>query len=153
MKTPKSILVPTDFSDLSAPALDYASMLSTAFNARILLVHVVKRPVFLPTSAVTPAAVQASEKEIDEWVLKNLGRLQERVPGDVVVATRRLEGEPAAEIVDLATKEATDLILMSSHGRTGLRRALLGSTAEKVLRNAPCAVLCVKQGSPEFALD
>lgn len=152
MNEPKNILVPTDFSDLSAPALDYASLLGRAFDARILLVHVVEHPVFLPTSGMTPAALPAVDDEIDDWVIKNLGQLQDRAPNDVDVATRRVDGEPAEEIVDLAKEENTDLILMSTHGRTGLSRMLLGSTAEKVLRKAPCPVLYVKHGASEFGL-
>lgn len=153
MKTPNKLLVPTDFSDMSAPELGYAGMLGKAFDAQILLVHVVKRPVFLPTTAGAPAAVPASEEEIHEWVLKHLARLQQRASDEVAVATRRVEGDPAKEIVRVAEEEDADLILMSTHGRKGLARALLGSTAEQVMRDAPCPVLCIKQGSHEFALQ
>ena len=69
------------------------------------------------------------------------------------MAIRRVDGDPAKEIVRVAEEEDADLILMSTHARKGLVRFLLGSTTEQVLRDAPCPVLCIKQGSHEFALQ
>lgn len=142
----KEILVPIDFSDCSKMALRYAVPLAKQFGARVTLLHVAK-PVTVPEEFgyVAPdesvAGVDSAPKTLEE-----LARLVELELGrhDLVQATIR-NGVPWMEITTAAQHANVDLIVMSTHGYTGISRVFLGSTAERVVRRAPCAVLVVRQ--------
>ena len=148
--TPESvfyrIVVPTDFSDCAKEAWALAQRLADAFGSELVLVHVlVASPLFDegPFSAdrvrrVYEVAGKWAEASLEEWATKAKGRgLRVRV------ALR--EGMPYREIVALATDERADLVVMGTHGRGGLDRALLGSVADRVVRLAPCPVLTVRE--------
>lgn len=137
MFPPKIILVPTDFSDHARAAVHLASDIAHQSKAQILLVHV-DPPPLVHGEAVdrrTPD-YQANLRALIEGV---------RFPDHSLNVERYLtEGVPAEEIVTLAKERGCDLIVMGTHGRTGLLRAVIGSVAEHVIRLAPCPVLTVK---------
>jgi nucleotide-binding universal stress UspA family protein len=143
----RSILLPTDFSECANYALGYATSLARTFSASIICVHVIEPMV--PTvgySGMTeplPIADIADELENSaERELPKLGGREEFAGLQVeeVIA----HGDAAAEIVRVAKDRNVDLIVISSHGRTGLGRILFGSTAEAIVRHASCPVLVVK---------
>ena len=140
----KTILCPIDFSESSENTLRYACSLAAKSKGRLLIVHVFDAsPMLLVDSSsngVSPDSVDKREKEDRE-------RLNRVVPtsADLVFERRFLKGNAENEILALAKREKVDLIVMGSHGRTGLYRMLIGSVAEGVLRRADCPVLIVKQ--------
>jgi len=144
----KTILFPTDFSDASNTAFQYAVDYARLVNARLLIAHV-QEPV-LPIIGGEIAYLPATDPDPQSIKLALLAI----VPGvpNLEYAHRLLEGDPASEIVKLAKAEHADLIVLGTHGRTGIERLLLGSTAEQVLRRAPCPVLAVKEPVLEPAL-
>jgi nucleotide-binding universal stress UspA family protein len=141
----KSILVPLDFSSPSKKALDYAVAFARQFKAKLTLLHVVE-PVATPDFAGSfPLAIDddkqmAAAKDELERVIKAA-----RVPRGSVEKILVRFGRSFHEIADAARTRKVDLIVISTHGYTGLKHALLGSTTERVVRHAPCPVLVVRQ--------
>jgi nucleotide-binding universal stress UspA family protein len=151
----KRILVPTDFSEHSERAAAYAVELARRYQAEeVHCIHVSDIPAdLLATSAyyMTGPSEQFIEqvrregrKSLDAFARKHL----EGAP----VRTAFLEGRPFVEIIRYARENQIDLIVISTHGRTGLKHALFGSVAEKVVRKAPCPVLVVKRDERDFVL-
>ncbi|MBV9960424.1 MAG: universal stress protein [Acidobacteria bacterium] len=143
-----SILLPTDFSDCAAHALSYASSLARKFAARIICVHVIE-PV-MPTVGYTgltePLPIADLSEQLEESAERELPKIGAcRECEGLLVEEVIVHGDAAAEIVRVAQERQVDLIVIASHGRTGLGRILFGSTAESVVRHAPCPVLVVKQ--------
>ena len=139
------IVVPTDFSDRSLRAVDYAVALADSFDARLEVLYV--HETLPPISDVAwqgdfadaeQDAVARAEKSLDEMVAA-------RVPGHVAVKTVVASGHTAKEIIKYAERDNADLIVMSTHGRTGLKHALMGSVTEQVIREAPCPVMALKR--------
>jgi len=146
----RSILVPIDFSDCSRKALQYAVPLARQFGSRLLLVHVMPVHYFVG-SEFGPVDVPVPQQEMRENSERALERLAREEIGDAVpVSTRVCRGQPVQEIVAVAREESVDLILLSTHGHTGLKHVLLGSVAENVVRYAPCPVLVVREHQREF---
>jgi nucleotide-binding universal stress UspA family protein len=140
-----TILHPTDFSEQAAYALQLACSLARDYGARLVVLHVFRPPVVYGEGLIPPDLGSLKEEERDQ-----LQRLQ--VPDVGVRAERRLaDGDPAAETIRAARELGADLIVMGTHGRTGLGRLLMGSVAEQVVRKAPCPVLTVKTPLPEAA--
>jgi universal stress protein A len=142
----QKVLVPIDFSDHASQALRWGASLAERYGAQILLLHVIPETVeedAMHGSAwervIIDLTVQV-EAQLDEIAVKDL---KVRLPVDVKVAV----GKPAEEILRVAREESVDLIVMGTHGRTGLHQILLGSTAETVLRTAPCPVFTVRLGA------
>ena len=133
------ILVPTDFSTLGQTALEMATSLARDQGAKLLIVHVEEPPV-----AYGGGELYYGIEEPNREGLKRM--LSEVLPSDTAVSYehRLLVGSPATAIVFLAEKENVDMIVMPTHGRTGLLRLLMGSVAEEVVRKAKCPVLTVK---------
>ena len=146
----RRIMVPLDFSDHSHKALDYAVKLAEQFGSEIEMVHVVT-PVIYTEGMVLPAAMENLDQETEKNARKNLAKLAER---EEVAALKHkttvLTGTPYDEIVSHARDRETDLFFITTHGRTGLQHFLLGSTAEKILRHAPCPVMVVRDKEHEF---
>lgn len=142
----RRILVPVDFSECSKQALEYALALAEHFGAELTLLHVAPRippvPEFGPVDEV---AVREARKELEALRV----RVSAVLPSHTVLSAL-WAGEPHVEIVRAAEERAIDLIVLSTHGRTGLARILMGSTAEKVVRHAKCPVLIVRQRKHEF---
>jgi nucleotide-binding universal stress UspA family protein len=149
----KKILCPVDFSESSAYALRYALAFAVAYDADLELLHVMEMP-FLPPYSTTAAPDlsmtierirQESQQALDELVERNKA-LHPRVTGRMVVGT------PFIEIINAAKEGGVDLVVVGTHGRTGLKQILIGSVAEKVVRKSPCPVLAVKHPEHDFIM-
>jgi nucleotide-binding universal stress UspA family protein len=145
------ILVPVDFSPHSEKAVRYAMTLANRFGARVSLLHVVEDP--FVTGAWQAEAFVPNMPELLDVLAKaaqsQMAELQTRVAAQgVALTTTIIKGQPAGAIVDEATAGDFDLIVMGTHGRTGLSHAFLGSIAERVVQKAPCAVLTVRETNP-----
>lgn len=139
------ILVPIDFTPQSAEAVRRAVELASHSRAEVVLVHFCD-----PIDYRLPAdSIAYTSEQLDRMCQPLRQRLDaarrdaERL-GAPRVSSRLLHGEPAAGIVGVAADEGFDLVVMGTHGRTGVSRWVMGSVAEKVVRGAPCAVLTVK---------
>lgn len=138
----ETLLVPHDFSDDAEAALDAAVELARRLGARLHLLHVYQQPVDVlsPYGIAIPPNVGP---ELRAAAQTRLEKLAERIP-DLQVQVHVAEGPPALAIAETAEALAVDLVVMGTHGRTGLRHLLLGSVAERTMRTAPCPVLTVK---------
>jgi nucleotide-binding universal stress UspA family protein len=142
------IVVPTDFSDCAEEAWVLAQGMAAALGSELVLAHVlVETPLYEEgpftmerTKRVYEAARKWAEESIEHWAGTARGK-------GLKVRTVLRTGAPYREIVDLATDERADLVLIGTHGRGGLDRALLGSVADRVVRLSPCPVLTVRQPS------
>lgn len=142
------ILVPTDFSPPSDAALEYARILAAKFGSSLRILHVIDDPTsssdfvadgFAPsTENIRNALLEQTRKRLD-GVMNYDDRTRYHAHADAVL------GMPAATIVAHATATAASVIVMGTHGRTGLAHLLMGSVAEQVVRTAPCPVLTVRQ--------
>lgn len=145
------ILVPTDFSPSSDAALEYAKMLAERFGASLHLLHILEQPTMagawgseayiqeLPR--IREAAEREAEARLDQAVTPaERARLN--------ASTEIADGQTADAIVDIGRRRGMDLIVMGTHGRSGIAHLLLGSVAEKVFRTATCPVLIVRGDQP-----
>jgi nucleotide-binding universal stress UspA family protein len=150
----KCIVCPTDFSEPSRQGLEVAQELARHFGAELVLVHVVDPvPVLQSMGPMSPTGtagrvpfnVSAYQELLKQNASEQLEALaQERVAPEVVLSKVITLGKPEAAIVELAAKVEADLIVIATHGRTGVRRFLFGSVAEKVVRTAGCPVLTIQ---------
>ncbi len=146
------ILVPTDFGKSSENAVKYAAAFAEKFGAELFILHVVQDlALFIPEAVLiapmmTPPIEQfkAAAQAALEKVVKDMNL------AGLKVQTEIAEGVPFAEIIRAARDKNVDLIVMGTHGHTGLAHVLLGSVAEKVVRKAPCPVLTVRHPEHEF---
>jgi nucleotide-binding universal stress UspA family protein len=146
MLTVRRILVPTDFSAPSHAALDMAIELGRRFGAELTLMHAHQVPAYLYPEGMMPLSADIVA-DLERSIIAELGRLAARASAAGVAATTcHSIGVAVDEIVRAAAELPADLIVMGTHGRTGIRHALLGSVAEKVVRRAPCPVLTVRPG-------
>jgi nucleotide-binding universal stress UspA family protein len=141
----RTIVHATDFSECSEAAFRLACSVARDYGARLLVLHVLRPPT---ATAYEAGAVLLEPEGYRDELWEKLHRLQPRQPG-VPVNHRLSEGDPAAEVLALARETGCDLIVVGTHGRTGLGRLLLGSVAEQVVRKAPCPVLTVKAPPPQ----
>ena len=141
--TLRRVLVPVDFSTSTPAALTHAKELAAAYGASLDVLHVVSE-IALP-GVYGLGTVDVASPEVQARVREALTAAVEEAPGARVEAgTHVFVGFPARDIADFAALQQSDLIVMSTHGRTGLKRLLLGSVAENVVRLAPCPVLTLK---------
>jgi nucleotide-binding universal stress UspA family protein len=135
----KTILFPSDLSTAESAAFEYAADLAAECDAKLLIAHVQEpSPVYAEGNFYV--GIPLPDYEV---IAKMLAAIKPNRPG-VRYEHRLLTGEPAPEVAGLARREEADLIVMSSHGRSGFGRFLMGSIAEGVVRAAPCPVLIVK---------
>jgi nucleotide-binding universal stress UspA family protein len=140
----KKILVPLDGSDLAKMALDQAERLAKNFDAEIILFQVVPfMPIYGSPELVTPLIVDEKQKEAAEKYLANLAE-ELRKRGFKVTAMVRTGQQVAVEIIDFAKESGADLIMMCTHGRSGITRWVLGSVALKVLTRAETPILLIR---------
>ena len=147
------VVCAVDFSEYSDYALQYAVHIAEAFDADLKVLHVVELP-FLPSYSLAGVPdLGIPVDEIEEGARKKMG--------EVIAACRKtygkVEGEVRTgtafiEIISYARETDADLIVVGTHGRTGLRHILIGSVAEKVVRKAPCPVLSVKHPKHTFEM-
>jgi len=137
----RTILHPTDFSPHAGPAYRLARALARDYKARLVVLHVLPAPPFITPSERECLSAPVGSCRHKAWAkLRKLSR-----------NCRLRQGRPASEIITVAKGVGCGLIVMGTHGSTGLRRALLGSVAEEVLRHAPCPVLTVRPGLPTLS--
>jgi nucleotide-binding universal stress UspA family protein len=146
----RSIIVPVDFSERSLAGLRYAVRFAKEVGARIMVLHVTDLgPVMMTTACGdydSPTYHEAARRRCSDRMQAFLTRVD---LGGVPIRTSAVAGYCPAAIYEAAAKEGADLIIISTHGRTGLRRALIGSVAEGTVRHAACPVLVV----PSFARE
>ncbi len=139
---PKIILVPTDFSEASEVALDYAVELATRVDAKVHLFHAISLPGDVESSLVmTPAAgdeLRAASQDAADKLVAARAMKASLAPPRIAI------GDPRIEIEAEAKRIGAELIVMSTHGRRGIKRLLLGSVAEAIVRIAPCPVLLLR---------
>lgn len=142
----KKYIFPTDFSDSSDAALTTATALARDAGATLIIAHVEEPPLAYGGGDMYFGVADSVTEQLQK-------RLEAVVPTDPAVPFqhRLVTGDPGWEIVRLAEQEGADLIVIGSHGRTGLARMLMGSVAEAVVRRAGCPVLTVKQPHQENA--
>jgi nucleotide-binding universal stress UspA family protein len=140
------IVVPTDFSDCAEKAWVRAQGLASALDAEMVLAHVFVGPTLYGEPPLTPDATWQVFEKARKWVEDELEKWAAgaRKKGATVRAIIRT-GSPAEQIVELATAEHADLVVMGTHGRGGVSRVLLGNVADRVIRLAPCPVLTVRK--------
>lgn len=138
----KKILFPTDFSHTGDAALEFAATLAKAQGGELHIVHVQESPLAYNGEMYYGIAEPTTDEQ--ERMLQNV------TPPDPTVIVKRhlLIGDPADKIVEFAQEEGIDLIVLGSHGRTGIARFVMGSVAEVVVRKAKCSVLVCKKATP-----
>ncbi|OHB71466.1 MAG: hypothetical protein A2W17_08550 [Planctomycetes bacterium RBG_16_41_13] len=154
MITINNILCPVDYSIYSEKALAYAIELATRFQAKLHLLHVldirfldVNNPE-LPYIPVTANII--SEETIAMLKSRLLKSVSDETQGKISVEAIVIQGVPFTEIIRTARESNIDLIVIGTHGRTGLAHAVMGSVAEKVVRKAPCPVLTIRHPEHDF---
>lgn len=151
----KKILFCTDFSENSHYAFTYALNLAKTYKTKLMILHVTPEPVhpeqlsiYLPPERLEELKL-SQKKELNEQLQKNyLDKMERFKDYQVMIKT----GEPFMEIIRTSKKEKADLIVMGTHGRTGLDHILFGSTAEKVVRKSTCPVLTVRLPGKKFTM-
>ena len=142
----KKILVPIDFSDYSKSALKYAVNFCKNYNAEMILIYVVEPVIYPPDFSMGQIAIPSVNAEMDERAKQELDKLAKtEIPNNVSVKAMIKTGKPFVEIVETARELDADLIIIATHGRSGVEHILFGSTAEKVVRKAPCPVLTLRE--------
>src|SRR5579859_5491269 len=150
--TPKLILVPTDFSPASAHALRYASALAERFEAHLLVIF---SDAFLPPVDFTGAAAGdfalSRGAMIDDTTEELIRFAEQNISAKVPYDTRVVVDSPVRGILDQAAEAGCDLIVMGTHGRTGVRRLVIGSVTETIIRTSTIPVIAVNTLAPESA--
>jgi universal stress protein A len=144
----RTILVPTDFSEYAEYAFPWALQMAAGWQAKLILFHAVVpiSPLAFPDSVYLPE-LQRMEADILADAEKRMAECVKKAQGSsaIIVETRVVVGEPVSEICQAVRREEADLVIMGSHGRTGLAHVLLGSVAERVIRHASCPVLVARK--------
>ena len=149
----KTILFPTDFSNGARAALDYALSLARDYKARLILLYVIQDvsiaewyiPSTLSVADLIEDMQKSAWKEMDKWAEEAAAKVKD-------VEKVVVRGVPFVEVIKVAKDRSVDMIVIGTHGRTGIDHMLFGSTAEKVVRKAPCPVLTVRIAGKEFKM-
>jgi nucleotide-binding universal stress UspA family protein len=149
----KTILFPTDFSNGARAAMDHAISLSKDYNAKLILLYVIQdisiAEWYIPSSISVTDLVEDMQKsawnEMNKWNTEVSAKVKD-------VEKMVVRGVPFVEIIKTAKNKNADLIVIGTHGRTGIDHMLFGSTAEKVVRKAPCPVLTVRIAGKDFTM-
>lgn len=138
------ILVPTDFSPSSEGAAQHAAELAKVFSALVVVLHVMESDFDYKGYGLDADAIPVIQEELQAAIEGQLAQVGGTFPESVSTSLHVRRGAAWHEIVEAAREHAADLVVMGTHGHTGLEHVLLGSTAEKVVRSAPCPVLTVR---------
>lgn len=141
----KKILVPVDFSDLSRKALHYAISFAKQFGAEITLLHVIE---IIPVPEVVESGM--FNAQLRETATAQLAEWRKNAAAQTMVKTAVGDGTSFREIVRVADENNIDLIILGTQGRSGLSHLFIGSTAERVVRHAPCPVMVVREREHDF---
>jgi nucleotide-binding universal stress UspA family protein len=146
----KKILIPTDFSPSAQHAIEYAISLNKLFHARLYLLHVLQDFTEFSEFTLNLSFLPELYAEFEQSAAKRLEEIATaKMPSDTTCDTYIVHGVPFNEIINFAREEKIDLIVIGTHGRTGLKHMFFGSTAEKVVKRAPCSVLVARKPEPE----
>ena len=147
----KKVLVPIDFSDYSKSALKYAADFAQKFNAEMILIYVVEPVIYPPDFSLGQIAIPSINTEWDIKAKEELDKLADtEISNAITVKTIIKTGKPFIEVIETASEEDVDIIIIASHGHSGMEHILFGSTAEKVVRKAPCPVLTLREPRKGF---
>lgn len=139
------ILVPIDFSDYSKNSLKYAIFMAKEFNSELALVYVVEPVIYPPDFSMGQVVFPTTDHDMYGRANEELDKLaKSEIPQEIKVKIIIKTGKPFIEIIETAKEENADLIIIATHGHTGVEHILFGSTAEKVVRKAPCPVLTLR---------
>lgn len=147
------IVVPIDFSDYSKEAFRYALDFARTFDASLLLIYVVEPVVYPSDFSFGQVALPSMDQELRDHSLEQLQKMiQNEVPEGIDATSMVRSGKPFVEIIKVAKETEADLIIIATHGHSGIEHVLFGSTAEKVVRKAPCAVLSIRSSDRTFVM-
>lgn len=154
MNLVNKILVPIDFSDYSKGALKYAVQFAKHFHAKIFLVYVVEPTIYPADFSMGQVAIPSMDADLQKRADEELTSLAKNfIDPSIEIETMIKTGKPFVEINDTAREKDIDLIIIATHGHTGVEHLLFGSTAEKVVRKAPCPVLTLREPVKGFKFN
>jgi len=147
------IVVPIDFSEYSKRAFRYAIDFAQTFGAEMILVYVVEPVIYPADFSFGQVALPSLERELHDRSLEQLNLLiKSEMPEGVSARCVIRSGKPFVEIIQVAKEEHADLIIIATHGHSGIEHVLFGSTAEKVVRKSSCPVLSLRSTEREFVM-
>lgn len=149
----KTVLCPTDFSKAAHYAFEAATALAHDHAARLVILNVREPMLVYGEMMIPPPPVSPEDTKAKIW--QEFHKLESANPKvrELRVETRVADGDPAFNIIEAAKEVEADIIVIGTHGRTGLGRLLMGSVAEEVLRKAPCPVMTVKAGIASLSTE
>jgi nucleotide-binding universal stress UspA family protein len=148
----KKILCPLDFSEFSNEIVNYAVNIAGKYGSELHLLHVIPNLNYYTPyeSFLTPENLVALESSIEKEVGKDFEKIIKKI--DTSVKTIIKSGAPFVEIIEYVKAESIDLVVMGTHGRSGIEHILIGSVAEKVVRKSPCPVLTIRPKNKAFKM-
>jgi nucleotide-binding universal stress UspA family protein len=148
----KKILCPLDFSEFTDEIVDYAVSIAGKYGAELHFLHVIPNLNYYTPyeSFLTPENLIALESSIETEVGKDFDKIMKKI--DMPVKKIIKSGAPFVEIIEYVKAESIDLIVMGTHGRSGIEHILIGSVAEKVVRKSPCPVLTIRPRNKAFKM-
>jgi nucleotide-binding universal stress UspA family protein len=148
----KKILCPLDFSEFTDEIVDYAVSIAGKFGAELHFLHVIPNLNYYTPyeSFLTPENLIALESSIETEVGKDFDKIMKKI--DMPVKKVIKNGAPFVEIIEYVKAESIDLVVMGTHGRSGIEHILIGSVAEKVVRKSPCPVLTIRPRNKAFKM-
>lgn len=148
----KKILCPVDFSKFTEEVIAYAADIAKQYGAELHVLHVIPNLTYFTPyeSFLTPENLVAVEKNIQNEVERDFGKILKHVGMEIKKVVKT--GVAFVEIIDYAKSEGIDLIVMGTHGRSGIEHILIGNVAEKVVRKSPCPVMTIRPKGKEFKM-
>jgi len=148
------ILFPTDFSETSEYAMEYAVNFAKAFDAELEIVHILFDDSALVSSHMLHGAFRNLSTDLEKGAKEQLQNFLDKYPklSEINFSSKLLKGTPFLEIINEARNFEADMIVIGTHGRTGIEHVLFGSTAENVVRKAPCPVFTVRLEGKKFTM-
>jgi len=145
------ILVPIDFSEYSIKALEYAIDFGRYFKSKLFLIHVIEPPLYPADFSMGQVVLPEIDENLNSRAEEELASIiDNKIAGKIEAEKIVKNGKPFIEIIETAEELDVDLIIIATHGHTGVEYLLFGSTAEKVVRKAPCPVLTLRSPIKNF---